>query len=282
LLAPLNAGAQDNANTHPSDTKALKHTYSGKIDKVIDGLTILLTNGKIVRLSSIDIPAPLAPSLSDKADQNFHLAAKQALEDAFPAKSDVMIYQTRNAKKGRTSRMGHDLGHIVTKDEDKTWAQEILLTQGLARFYSSPVNQELSAVLFDIEAKAINEKIGLWSDTSPFKRQTPETAVQSMGQFTVIDGAPTKIATVRNNLYLNYGANWKTDFTVMISTSLRKKLAQQGINLMDLTGVPLRVRGWMREYNGPLIELEDINHLHILDKNSVLPATDERDTVNNP
>ncbi|MAZ76004.1 MAG: hypothetical protein CMH31_01730 [Micavibrio sp.] len=264
LLTPSFAFAQeDNAFSFITNSKELKHTYSGKIDKIIDGQTVLLTNNKIVRLVGLDIPA-----FSQNPDFDFTLKAKMLLTKMLPKGTDVMIYQTRMAKKGRINRMGHDLGHILTKeskDKPRVWLQGLLLSKGLARVYTSSSNPELVDEMLAIENTAREAKIDLWNDDSPFKALTPDTAAQSMGKFTIIEGIVSKTATVKNTLYLNFGKNWKTDFTIMISSALRKKLARRSLDLMNLSGQTVRVRGWVREYNGALIELEDAGHLEILD-----------------
>ena len=263
FFCPSFASAQEGTPlSFITSSKELKHTYSGKIDKVIDGQTLLLTNDKIVRLVGLDIPA-----YQQNPDFDFTLKAKMLLTEMLPKGTDVMIYQTRMAKKGRVNRMGHDLGHILTKeskDKPHVWLQGELLSKGFARVYTSSSNPELNQEMLNLEHKALSAKTGLWSDDSPFKALTPDTAEKAIGQFAIIEGAVTKTATVKNILYLNFGQNWKTDFTIMVSTALRKKLAHQGLDLMGLNQETIRVRGWVREYNGPLIELEDAGHLEIL------------------
>jgi endonuclease YncB( thermonuclease family) len=274
LLSPSLAIAQDSDPfSFITSSKELKHTYSGKIDKVIDGQTLLLTNDKIVRLVGLDIPA-----FQQSPDFDFSLKAKMLLTEMLPKGTDVMIYQTRMAKKGRVNRMGHDLGHILTKeskDKPPQWLQGVLLAKGLARVYTSSSNPELAQEMLSLEHKAISAKTGLWSDDSPFKMLSPDTAKQGMGNFTIVEGAVTKTATVKNTLYLNFGQDWKTDFTIMISSSLRKELARRPLDLMNLGGKTVRVRGWLRDYNGPLIELEDAGHLEILTTSPLQAPTKE-------
>lgn len=173
-----------------------------------------------------------------------------------------MIYQTRMAKKGRENRMGHQLGHIVTKKEPQ-WINGALLAHGLARVYTSPNAPEMNDQMLMVEDEARREKRGLWAEGSEYNVLTPETADQAMGKLAIIEGVVVKSASVRNNIYLNFGQDWKTDFTVMITPALRKKLAHKGIDPLGLSGKKLRVRGYVREYNGPLIELETPEHFEL-------------------
>ncbi len=248
-----------------ADFSELKHTSSDRIDKIIDGLTILLKSGKIVRLSSIDIP-------------DFHIwdnahYAEQAFKDLntlLPEGTEVMLYQTRNAKKGRVNRMDQQLAHLFTKKEE-VWIQGYLLAHGIARVNHAPNALEMNGQLLKAEQSARAEKLGIWADDSEYKLITPEESEELMGEFMVVEGIPKKIASVQNNIYLNYGQDWKTDFTVMISSAVRKKLAKEGIDPLSLASKPLRVRGWIRSYNGPLIELDNPAHLEILEKTTEEP-----------
>ena len=268
--------AQENNDLNFITTsKELKHTYSGRIDKIIDEKTILLNNGKIIRLVGIDIPtSPPYP------DNDTSLKSLMFLKEALPEGTEVMIYQTRMAKKGRVNRMGHDLGHIITKKTKNSppiWVQGELISNGLARVYTSSSNPELAKEMLELEDTARKNKKGIWQqkdgEDNGLGVLTPDTANNGLGKFSIIEGNVAKVASVKNNLYLNFGENWKTDFTIMISPAMRKKFAHNGVDLMGLPGKKIRVRGFVREYNGPLIELEDPTHLEIL--KTTLPATDK-------
>lgn len=272
ITLPAPSFAQESPYAFLTEAKDLKHTYSGKINKVIDGQTLLLTDGKIVRLTGIDLPID-----KTNPDFDFSFQAKRFLEDTLLSKSsgagrDVMVYQTRKAEKGRINRMNHDLGHILVKslkteagEKPQIWLQGALIDNGLARIYTSPTNPQLNDVMLSQESTARDTGVGLWAKDSPFTLITADQAADRLGDFVVLQGWVVNAASVKNNLYLNFGDNWRSDFTVMINTSQRKKLSQQSISPTSLSGKTIRVRGWLREYNGPLIELEDINHLEIIE-----------------
>ena len=257
------------------DFSALKHTKSGRVDKIIDGLTVLLKDGTIVRLASLDIP-------------DFHVwesayysqDALALLEKLLPEQTEVMMYQTRMAKKGRITRMKHDLAHLVikpsknqkgTEDEDEQWVNGALLANGLARVYTAPNAPEMVDQMYKIEQEARAKKIGIWEEGGRYVILTPDNLEEDMGALVLVEGTVQKTASVKNNVYLNFGQNWKTDFTIMITPALRKKFAHEGVDILGLAGQPVRVRGYLREYNGPLIELEDTVHLEILQNSQENP-----------
>jgi endonuclease YncB( thermonuclease family) len=233
----------------------LKHTRSGRVDKIIDGLTILLKDKKIIRLASLDIP-----DFNNNQEAPYNEAAHQLLQDTLPEGTEVMIYQTRVAKKGRVNRMNHHLGHIVTK-KGTIWVNGTLLSHGLARVYTAPKAPEMNIQMLAVEQAARTAKRGIWATESKFPVLRPDSAEQAMGKLALIQGVVQKTASVKNNIYLNFGKNWKIDFTIMIPPSLRKKLAHNGIDPLNMAHKAVRVRGYLREYNGPLIELEAPEHL---------------------
>lgn len=240
--------AQDSPAVGP-DLSPLKRTGVGRVDQVLDGLTIVLKDKKIVRLSSIDIPDHAYPD-----GGTINLAAKAALEKLLPSGTEVLIYQTRQAKIGRTNRLGQELSHLVKKD-DGTWVNGALVENGYARAMPSDANPEHTKTLYALEDKARAAKLLLWTDEG-WPILSPDNANEGMGEYRIVEGVVQSAATVKNNLYLNFGKNWKDDFTVMLSPAIRRNLARQGIDPLSLAHKKIRVRGYIRDYNGPFIELE--------------------------
>jgi endonuclease YncB( thermonuclease family) len=258
LVSPHSYAQDDEAKSITVPTgqfEDLKHTRSGRVDKIIDGLTILLKDKKIIRLASLDIP-----DFNNNQEAPYNEAAQKLLQSLLPEGTEVMMYQTRVAKKGRVNRMNHQLGHIVTK-KGTIWINGALLSHGLARVYTAPKAPEMNTQMLAAEQAARKTERGMWTAESKFPVLTPDDAEQAMGNLAIIEGVVQKTATVKNKVYLNFGKNWKTDFTVMIPPSLRKKLAHNGIDPLSMAHKAVRVRGYLREYNGPLIELEAPEHL---------------------
>lgn len=241
-----------------SDFEALKRMGSGRVDQVIDGLTVTLKEDKIIRLAGIDIPG-FGHEGSDNA-----LLAFDALKKILLENEDIVLYQTRSAKRGRTNRMGQTLAHIKTKDND-LWVQGALLSLGLARAMPTQTNPELAREMLALEHQARLEKKGIWAPESAWRLRTPADLHDHIGSVQVVEGTVVNAASVRNNLYLNFGEDWRTDFTVRMPTSLRKDFARAGIDPLALSGQTIRVRGYLEEYNGPMITLENIHLLEIVD-----------------
>lgn len=225
----------------------LRMTKAGQVAQIIDPLRVQLHDGTIIQLASLDIPDMNVTDSGEHA-----LAARDFLQE-FLDQQPVRLYQTKNADTGRENRMGYQLGHLVRKS-DEAWVQGTLLSNGLARILPTTRNLELTTDMIALEDEARAAGRGLWADPA-YAILTPDNAAQGLNGWAIIEGKPLKIATVKNTVYLNFGADWRSDFTIVVEPTVRKKLAQSGIDVMNLAGKTVRVRGWVEDYNGPSIKL---------------------------
>lgn len=230
------------------------------VAQVIDPLRLRLADGRILQLAGIEVP-----DLDPYEPGEFAVAAKKALEPLLE-KKQVQLYQTKTRDKGRVNRMGYQLGHItVTGANGPIWIQGYLLDEGFARARPDASNPELAATMQAHENAARVAKAGLWS-SAQFGVHTPDTAAQLVGRFGIVEGKIVASAMNNNNIFLNFGPDWKTDFTIGLQSAVHRKLAQQGIDPLQLTGKTVRVRGWIENYNGPFIRLDDLSKLEFLDQ----------------
>ena len=261
LALAENTPAPEAAKVIKGDFKTMKHTSSNRVDKVIDAQTILMKDGKIVRLLGLGYPLPTGEDMDMSA-----IAAKEQLEKLLPEATEVMLYQKRqisDVKRGRVNRMGHLLVHLVKK-ENEEWVNGTIAGEGLAWVATDAANPEMADQLYALEDTARKDGKGLWIKDSVNGLLTADTAVDGEGQFRVVEGIVNRAATSKNNLYLNFGTDWKKDFTVMVSADLRRQLSRRNIDPMSFAGKTVRVRGWIRSWNGPFMELETPERLEIV------------------
>ena len=91
----------------------------------------------------------------------------------------------------------------------------------------------------------------------------------------IVEGTVRAAASVRNTYYLNFGTDWKTDFTIGIPSDIRRTMSAHGIDLALFPGRRVRVHGWLESYNGPYIELFSPAWIEVLpdeSQSSTLPA----------
>ena len=70
----------------------------------------------------------------------------------------------------------------------------------------------------------------------------------------------------RGRGYLNFGADWKTDFTISLAPDAVRLFRKSGIDIAALEGQRIRIRGWLGVRNGPVIEATHPEQLERLAK----------------
>ncbi len=64
--------------------------------------------------------------------------------------------------------------------------------------------------------------------------------------------------------YLNFGDDWRTDFTISIAPKSVRLFKAAGIELGTYEGRSVRVRGWLKSFNGPMIEATHPEQIEVL------------------
>lgn len=261
LTAPFTtpASAQEGKSLRlppKSDFSALQMTTVEQVAEVIDPLRLRLQNGTIIQLSGIDIP-----DLTPYDSGEIGMAALAFLKTDLLHKQ-VRVYQRKGAKEGRTNRMGYDLAHLEEKIGEQ-WIQGTLIVNGLARVRPSASDTDMAPQMMALELEARNGKRGLWADER-YAVLTPETAERGMNGWAIVEGTVHASAMARNTIYLNFGLDWHTDFTVGITPEVRREMTKIGLNPLQFAGKKVRVRGWVEKYNGPYIEAQNPVWIEIL------------------
>lgn len=236
------------------DFGSLKKTGTATIVSVIDPYRLNTDDGRIIRLAAIDIP-----DYHPERSGEISLMAMRVLDDMLTGKT-VTLYQSKN-KLAQTNRMGHFTAHLKT--ENNIWVQGLLLDLGLSRVQTDYELPHLSKEMLALEQKARESKTGLWSYDG-FQILTPDTADKYLDSFQIVEGTIHAAAMKNNRVYLNFGENWREDFTVSIPPLHRRKFSKAGLDPLALGKAKVRVRGWLQDYNGPYIEITHPEALEIL------------------
>lgn len=217
------------------------------VSTVVDGDTVRLADGRQVRL--VGIQAPKLP-LGRKGFKKWPLAdeSKLALEELTLGRKIRLFYDGR-----RLDRYGRALAHIFAGDANEVWIQQSMLRRGMARVYSFPDNRAQVKQMLAAEKTARRYKRGIWG-LRWYRVLTPAQAADWIGTFQLVAGRVVSTAIVRGRLYINFGRNWRDDFTISVSRRDYKRFKAAGFRHDQLAGRRVEVRGWLKSYNGPLIE----------------------------
>ena len=229
---------------------------TARVVTVIDGDTVVLDDGRQVRL--VGIQAPKLP-LGRVGFVAWPLAeeAKIALQRMALGKTvELRLVPTAEDRHGRV------LAHLVVVDSGM-WLQGDMLARGLARVYTFPDNRVLAQAQLALERQARGDGLGIWA-LPYYALRTPDNARHDAGSFQIVEGRVLDVAKVKKRIYLNFGADWRSDFTIKIDVRDEKRFQDTGLYLLRLKGARVRVRGWIKSQNGPMIELDHPERLEVI------------------
>lgn len=238
---------------------ALQDAGRATVTEVIDGDTALLDDGREVRF--VGIQAPKLP-LGRPGFPEWPLAPEAQAEVA--ALIGGRAVAVRQGDSGM-DRHGRVLAHLFRLD-DGLWVQGALLRRGLARVYTFPDNRALAAEMLEAESEARAAGRGIWALDWYAVRDAEALAAAGRPAwegFQLVRGVVRDVATVRGTTYLNFGADWRTDFTVSLDAAARRLFEAAGVDLEALAGQDVLARGWIRARNGPMIEATHPEQLQV-------------------
>jgi endonuclease YncB( thermonuclease family) len=221
--------------------RAKGEPVQARLAAVMDGMTLSLADGSTLRLAGLLAPPEREP---------FGHEAKAGLA-ALIAGAALRLYPMEMP----ADRYGRRLAQVyVLRDgAPPLWLQGALLDQGLARVFTTSDNRSCAAALLAREAAARAAGHGLWALPAYAVRDAARLAPADIGHFVLVEGRVLSVAARSKTAYLDYGRNWRFDFTVEIAQPDLALFRAEGYDLASLAGHAVRVRGWLEKLNGPMI-----------------------------
>ncbi|HWA90811.1 MAG TPA: thermonuclease family protein [Rhizomicrobium sp.] len=211
---------------------------------------LVLRDGRALHLEGIRFPhagPDRAPSF----------VAQQAFEAVSAmAKGKHLAVYAVPPKEDRYDRVR---GQIFGDD----WLQVTLLRMGAVRVDIAPDRTECAAQLYAAESEARAAGRGLWAQPT-YGLRTPDSVGGDTGSFQIVQGQVLSADVKDGRAYLDFGTDWKTDFTVTVSPDDMANFRIQGVDPRDYAGKVVRVRGIVQQFNGPEIEIANPEQVEVL------------------
>jgi hypothetical protein len=141
-----------------------------------------------------------------------------------------------------------------------------MLRAGMARVYTFDDNRALAADMLALEGEARDAGRGIWAHPFYAIRATDRALLGELDTFQIVEGRVLKTARVGRYVYLNFGPDYRTDFTASIATKLLPLFEQAGVDPLALEQKTVRVRGWIDSYNGPSIRVTHPEQIERVDQ----------------
>lgn len=232
---------------------------TARVAAVVDGDTLQLSDGRVIRLAGIE--APERP-LGLEGDRPWPLseAARHALEQMVAGKTVRMVVAQRSA-----DRHGRWRANLFIGAGDQ-WVQALLVAAGWARVHWLPSDSPCIFALLDQEEKARAAAKGLWIERRYAVRRAGEPSlIKQIGLYELVQGRVTSVGHGRYMIFLDFGDDYRRDFSVMIPPAVARGLAEAGLPADRLKGRQIRVRGVVENSGGPAIRLNDPAEIELLD-----------------
>jgi micrococcal nuclease len=207
---------------------------------------VALDDGRTVRLADVRAPEPEAMTA---------------------ALGELVGRRVAVSATARPDRWGRTVGDIAPlpagdghrKDTSGGFRADAV-ARGLALVDPVDISQPCLAELFGVERTAEASRQGIWR-TSLVVPAAADGLPQQAGRYVLVDGVVASVGETRQTLYLNFGDNWRTDFTALMR---RRDASDWGLVAADLAGRRVRVRGVLEAWNGGLIRIEHPAQVELL------------------
>lgn len=227
------------------DSCKLTTIGTGTVASVRDGRTLFLADGREVRLAGIEVT------------DNSRSVLQSLVEGR-----DLRLMQLGPER----DRYGRLVAVAYIGDSQKS-VQQAMLERGQARVSARVGGKACADILLAAERPARISRLGLWADPNfaPLRPENIGRIAAARGQFTLVEGKVLSVRESGATIYLNFGRRWTQDLAVIILKRHRREFATAGIDPKRLEGHPIRVRGWVEQRSGPVIEVLSPEQIELAD-----------------
>jgi endonuclease YncB( thermonuclease family) len=243
-------------------TCAFAVVATATVQRVVDGRTFVLADGREVRLAGIETPFAGAVGEAEAG-----LAAAAALRRVI-GENEIVLKQLNPV----SDRYGRLLAHAFVRGAaGETPLSRELLAQGHGLLSARPGEaaclRDLIRDLAAAERSARLAKLGLWGDPRyDLKRaENPAEVLAVRGRFTLVEGKVLSVRESGSTIYVNFGRRWTEDFTVTILKRNERLFVAAGLAPQRLQGRRVQVRGVVEERGGPWIEATRPEQIEVVD-----------------
>jgi hypothetical protein len=114
-----------------------------------------------------------------------------------------------------------------------------------------------------LEEDARRRKEGLWGHRY-YSILDAARSHKLVDTFQLVRARIKDAVRIKGRVYLNFGADWRKDFTVTISPKNLRLFGKAGLRPETWQGHEILVRGWINWRNGPMIDVTHPEQIEVL------------------
>ena len=237
------------------DTTSLTPCGDTVAGEAIGGARFLSAQGQTVKLALVKAPEIWAPGAAYNSWPHGP-ESRQALQRAVSGKTITLFCEGQ-----RTNRLGELVAHVVLPDGQ--WLAFDLVNAGDVFVFPGATRRQGLELLYQAEDAARAARKGVWNYNNLQPVEALGNSVKA-GWFQIVRGDVREVALVRGTYYLNFGDDWRTDFTIEIPPIVARQFAKWDIDPMSLKGERVEGRGWVDFKSGPRLLVQGPGQLRQL------------------
>ncbi|MEM0908943.1 MAG: thermonuclease family protein [Pseudomonadota bacterium] len=211
------------------------------------GLSFTLDDGRELRLADLSLPHNQV-SVSDEAGWREQLIGQ-----------NVGVYQSVGAAENG-DRYGRLIGDLRLPPHSNSLLATVL-SEGLALVDPAHMSGVCVDALFVAEGEAESGRRGLWSTPNLVRDADDGGLADEAGIYVIVEGLVKSVGETSQTTYLNFGDEYRTDFTALARRGDTKGWT---LSLPSLKGERVRLRGVLEAWNGGMIRLEHQRQVEVL------------------
>lgn len=224
-----------------------------RISSITEG-RLITEDGKIVSLYGLQFP----DSVENPMEFERALDRLSSLVFGGLVTLDTSLFEEAGSEMDRYGDR-----HSKVLDPSGRWIQQELVEQGFVWWSgAAKYPKQLRRSLVAAERRAEETRSGVWREFRTLNANTL-TSLPESANFVIAEGRVLNVYRSAKMTFINFGEDWKTDFTAAISSKNRRKFETQDWKLSALMHKLIRIRGSVRWYNGPYMELSFPEQLEI-------------------
>jgi len=204
------------------------------VKRVTDGDTLILKDGRKVRLIGINTPEL---ATKRRIAEPYALQAKRFVETALKSNKEIFIQYGEQAE----DRYGRVLAHVALKDKQNL--NTLILKQGLASAIVVPPNAQLADCYFKHEQLARSRGLNLWRHPDN-QYIAADSLTETLTGFRFVYGTVRRVGRSRGSIFLQLA----NKFTLRIKRKDFKyfpNLDLEHLSLDNIRNKTVYARGWV-------------------------------------
>jgi hypothetical protein len=148
--------------------------------------------------------------------------------------------------------------------------QQVLIEAGEAMVSARIGAKGCADVLLAAERRARQGRRGHWAregdpNFAALSSKDLTKLEAARGRFAQVEGEVLSVRESGGTIYVNFGRRWTRDFSVTVLKRQQPAFAAAGIDLRQLGGRRVRVRGWVERRGGPSLEATEPGQIELIE-----------------